>query len=150
MRFLLYISIVLSLSVTSFSQAINWIEFNDLSLNMRKEPKSILIFIYTDWCKFCKMQEATTFADKMIVDNFNTNYYCLKLNAEEKKKIKFLNKTYNFKSTGVNTGEHELAAMLGKEDNRITYPTTVFLSSRFELLTKLVGFQSSKDLKEIE
>ena len=95
------------------AQEVNWRSFEDLPQLMRDEAKPVLVFLYTDWCKFCALQKNNTFTNSEITTLLNENYYCLKLNGEEKENISFLNRTYEYQATGVNTGQHELAQLLG-------------------------------------
>ncbi|MEM1137887.1 MAG: thioredoxin family protein, partial [Bacteroidota bacterium] len=72
--FLLFILILFAFSSKTFSQDIEWVSFGDLSTKLRKEKRPILIFIYTDWCKFCKMQEKNTFKNPEIVSMLSQQY----------------------------------------------------------------------------
>lgn len=147
MKLFVGIAIIILTNFSGLGQEINWITFDELPKKMREEPKQVMIFFYADWCKFCKMQEATTFSDKFIVEQFNKKLYCIKFNGENKKVVKFLGKVYKYKATGVNTGTHELAEFLATDKGKVSYPTTVILSSKFQLINKLVGFQPVEDLK---
>lgn len=100
-----------------------------------------MIFIYTDWCKYCKMQENTTFQDSMLVEKFNQTYYCLKLNAEHKNEITFLNKTYSYNNL---EGHHELAIFLGRKEGKLIFPTTIFYEIPTSKLVRLQGFQKKE------
>ena len=58
------------------AQDVNWVTFEELPKLTYKEAKPILIFIHTDWCKFCLMQEENTFSDSVVVKELNEHYYC--------------------------------------------------------------------------
>lgn len=132
-----------------YSQEVNWTSFDELNEKMREEARPIMIFIQADWCKFCAMQENNTFTDKDIVIKLNSEYYNLKLNGEGENEIIFLNRTYRFKPSGAKTGTHELAEFLGKEDGKVTYPTTVVLSKFFQPVYRSSGFINSKTMNEV-
>ncbi len=136
----IFCSIFLFSSTTLLAQKIDWIEFDELNKKMRAEPRPILIFIHTDWCKFCAMQDNNTFRQQEIVEHLNNKYYCLRLNGESEEDIVFLNRTYGFKASGANTGSHELAVFLGNENGELTYPTTVVLSKFFQPVYRTSGF----------
>ena len=85
------------ISFLSKAQEINWVNFEDLPTLSRKEAKPIMVFIHTDWCKYCLMQEQNTFTDSVVVSDLNKNYYCIKLDAESEKTISFLNRKYSKK-----------------------------------------------------
>ncbi len=137
--------ILLSVNV-GFGQTINWVDIEDLESKMRSEPRPVLVFIHTDWCKYCAMQDNTTFKDPEVIQLMNRSYYTVRINAEDKKNIRFLNKTYGFKSTGSKSGYHELAYMLGSTKGKLNFPTTVLLSDTFQPENLWVGFMSKKEL----
>ena len=141
--------IILLNSALCDAQEVKWIAFEELPEQMRVERRPVLIFLYTDWCKFCALQKNNTFTNTSIVNTLNENYYCLRLNGESKKEIAFLNRTYQFKATGTNTGQHELATLLGKQDGQLSYPTTVILSENNQLLERVSGFLDVDQLQEL-
>lgn len=128
------------LGVTHAQKNIVWTNFEDLNDSLREEAKPLIIFIHTDWCKYCKMQENTTFKDKKVVDNLNQNYYCLRLNAEAKEDIIFLNKIYQGKPDDY----HTLAIYLFGE-NKPTFPTIIFFSEELLLKDRFIGYYRPSD-----
>ena len=136
-------------SVGVEAQTLQWTSFENLNDSLRKERRPLLIFIHTDWCKYCKMMEVKTFTNPELVKILNREFYCLDLNAEEARTIPFLNRKYKFKATGVNTGVHELAELLGTEKGRLTYPTTVFFDQNLQLLSRVAGALDAKQLQQI-
>ena len=125
------------LSLLSRAQEINWVTFEDLTTLSRKEAKPVMVFIHTDWCKYCLMQEQNTFTDSVIVSDLNKNYYCIKLDAESEKTISFLNRKYSKKGNS-----HTLSWILGAKNNQLLYPTTVTLSPQFQITNRWVGYLS--------
>ncbi|MFT5619375.1 MAG: thioredoxin-related protein [Arenicella sp.] len=133
---------LLSFKTQAQSKKVNWLSFEQLTDSIRSNPKPILIFIHTDWCKFCKMQGKNTFGDGDLAKSLNQDYYALQLNAENKEDLKFLNRVYK---SDLNN-HHELANYLGKENGELAFPTTVLLNQNFQLKKRLVGFINSEDL----
>ena len=127
------------LSLSSMAQDINWVTFDSLYNLTQKEPKPIMVFIHTDWCKYCLMQEKITFKDSSIISELNENYYCLKLNAESSKQIYFLNRIYTKKGNN-----HSLSWVLGAQNNELIFPTTVVLSPQFQITNRWVGYLSKE------
>ncbi len=144
MRPAFYIILFITLSCRLFSQ-VNWTAFENLNDSMHKQKKPLLIFVHTDWCKFCYLQDNKTFTDSLVF-TLSKNFYCLRLNAETKTAITFINRTYTYKATGVNTGQHQLADYLAKEKGLVSYPTTILLNTKLELTKRLVGFYNANDL----
>jgi thioredoxin-related protein len=145
----IFIFLFFALHFQATAQTLHRASFENLKDSLRKQAKPLLIFIHTDWCKYCKLQANTTFTDLLLIETLNQKYYCLSLNAEENKEIIFLNKTYKFKATGAGTGVHELAELLGTENGVLSYPTTVFLNSKFQIAGRMQGFQRVEQLLEM-
>lgn len=135
-----FLCVLVLLSLQGWSQKVDWVSFDQLNTVMRDEPRPVMIFIHTDWCKFCALQETKTFTDSKVVDVLNEKIYALKLNGEARGQIGFLNKTYDYKPSGVGTGSHKLAEMLGSIDGQLSFPTTVFLNSQFQLVYRKNDF----------
>lgn len=130
------------------AQTLRWTSFADLNDSLRKERRPLLIFIHTDWCKYCKAMELKTFTEPLITNALNKNFYCLNLDAEDANALTFLNRKYKFKPSGVNTGVHELAQLLGTENGKLSYPTTVFFDQNLQLQTRIVGMIDAKKLRQ--
>lgn len=120
--------------------------FEEVEILQKQNPKPILVYIYTDWCKFCFGMNKNTFSDRRVIKNLNDKFYFIKLNAENKKDITFLNKTFTYKPSGINTGIHELASELASIKNNVSYPTITKLNQNFEIEFQKVGFINSKNL----
>ncbi len=108
--------------------------------------KKIIIDVYTDWCKWCKVMDEKTFQDpsfsKYIDDNFNT----AKFNAESKEPVMFNGKQYNWQD-GRRNGMHQLAMDL--MDNRPSYPSLIILDADLNKLQVVRGYKSPEQLKSI-
>ena len=76
------------------NEKINWISIAQLNELYAKNPKPVLIDIYTDWCGWCKEMDRTTYKHDKLANYINEKYYAVKFNAEQKESITFNNKTY--------------------------------------------------------
>lgn len=126
------------------AQSVRWTSFSDLPDSLRKEPRPLLIFIHTDWCKYCALQDHNTFGDEMISQMINEHFYALRLNAASSVSITFLNRTYD----GAQNNYHQLAEYLGKSGEQFIFPTTILLSKQLKLEKKWNGFVSTEMLKK--
>lgn len=138
----------LNFAIQSQSQKgeLNILTFSEVELLNKENPKPIVVFIYTDWCKFCHGMKKNTLKNDEVISLLNKSYYFIKLNGEEKKDITFLRKTFVYKPTGANTGIHELAHELALINKKISYPTTTILNSKFEIDAQLNGYVNSRKL----
>ena len=90
---------------------VNWMSAQEIETAYAEEKRPILIFIYADWCKICKLQEATTFQEDSIGLLLNEEYYALKINGESGEAISFMGRNYE----GGNSNQfHELAMYFGQ------------------------------------
>jgi thiol:disulfide interchange protein len=48
----------------------------------RSEGKPVLVFLYTDWCTYCKQMDGKTFSDPNVIDELGRKFVWLRLNAE--------------------------------------------------------------------
>ncbi|MBX2840262.1 MAG: DUF255 domain-containing protein [Flammeovirgaceae bacterium] len=146
-----YIIFLITIACPGFGQSaeILWLDFPQLEDSMRRNPKKVIIKIETDWCKYCKLMDKTTFNDPKIVQILNENYYLIKLDAESKSDIKFLGRNYKFKASGKDVGIHELAEILGRTGGNLEYPTISFLNEKFQPIFNKDGYLNKKDFLKL-
>ena len=130
----------------SFAQ-LKTVQFEQIDSLQKIEKKTVLIFIHTDWCKYCQAMKSTTFKDKQIIEQLNNNFYFIDFNAEEKRAVVFNKHTLKYKPTGQNTGIHQLAEQLATVDNKVSYPTLCFLNADFEITFQTTEFKNNSDLE---
>src|SRR5690606_32916961 len=96
-----YILVVmfLLLGINSYSQEynfINWYSFEEAVSLTEKNPKMVIVDVYTDWCGWCKKMDKETFTDSRVISYINENFYAVKINAENnKKKFDFRGQEYS-------------------------------------------------------
>ena len=139
----------LSFAFTSFAQEakINWMTIEEVTVAMEKEPRNVMIDVYTSWCGPCKMMMANTFTNKNLINYVNKNYYAVKLNAEAPDPIVFLGKiytnpTYDPNKRGRN-GVHELSRYFKVS----AYPTIVYLDEEMKIITANSGYKQPQQLE---
>lgn len=133
---------------SSFAQLKTY-SFEEVEQLSVENPKPIVIFVHTNWCKYCKMMENTTFKNKELINELNTNFYFVLLDAEHKNDITFNKHTFIFKPTGQNIGIHELATALATIENQVVYPTLTILDPNYSILFQKQSYLKSKDLLSI-
>lgn len=146
MKRLLVTLISLFAFITCFPQLIKWHTFAEaLELN-KKEPRKIVVDVYTDWCGWCKVMEKNTYNNEVIAEYLNKKFYIVKLDAEQKEDVKIGGKTYKFVPQG-RRGYHELAAILLQ--GNMVYPSVVFLDEKVRILQSFQGYIRAKQFDEI-
>ncbi len=151
MRLLKYIFIpVLLLSATSVDSPVEsrveWLTFDEATALHKKNPKKLLIDLYTDWCGWCKVMDRETYSNVQLSAYINENFYPVKFNAEQKEPVQFDNHTFNFIPSG-RRGVHELAMAL--TNKQLSYPTTVFMDEELRIIQSVAGYLKPKQMEPI-
>jgi len=124
--------------------------FGQVDSLMQEEERPLVVFIHTDWCRYCNAMKNTTFQDEAVIELLNENFYFLSLDGEEKRDITFRNYTFSFQPTGNGSGVHQLAAQLGTtDDGELSFPVLVILNPQYEIVFQYSGFLSGKALKKV-
>lgn len=123
--------------------------FQQIDSLQKREQRPVVVFIHTDWCRYCQAMKNTTFKDEKVISLLNDSFYFIDFNGEEKRNIPFNGQSFAYKPYGVNTGVHELAEYLGNKDGRLSYPAISILNADSELIFQYHQFVSSIDLLKL-
>lgn len=136
------------LAMSSFAQ-LQTVSFAQLDSLQKIKPRNVIVFIKTDWCKYCHAMEQISFANKEVQKLASQKYYSVFFNAEEKNIIPFNGYQFAFKPTGNGTGLNELANQLSEVQNNPVFPALCFLNSKNEIIYQQSGYINPKDLTNI-
>ncbi len=140
----LTLSLLLTISFSTLATAqIEWLSWEEAITRHKKEPRKILVDVYTDWCGWCKRMDKTTFVDPIVAKYVSKNFYAVKLNAEQKGDIVYSGHTFKFMPNAGRRGAHELAASL--LEKRMSYPSIVYLDESQKRISISPGFKAAKD-----
>lgn len=150
MKLLKPIIVIVFLTLKSFSQSeeglVKWLTLKEAQELNKKQPKPLLVDVYTDWCGWCKHMMKTTYSNPNIAGYINQYYYPVKFNAETKDTIEYNGKIYKPTSPNPKT-PHELAIkFLGTS---LSYPSTIFISNNFEFNLLSQGFLEDKKIEPL-
>ena len=152
--FLLFCSAVLLFGLSSFSKSetapadkINWMTWEEAVAATEKEPRKIMVDLYTHWCGWCKVMDKKTFTDPEIIKIINEDFYAVKFNAEQKETIRYNGTDFDFvQSKGSKRGGvHMLAYSL--TNGQLSYPTLVYLNEKMERISISPGYKEIEQLK---
>ncbi|MDX1685078.1 MAG: thioredoxin family protein [Saprospiraceae bacterium] len=118
---------------------VNWMSIEEAVKANEKNPKPILVDVYTDWCGWCKVMDRKTFTNPEVQAFIEENFHAVKFNAEQRDPVEFNGKTYEFVPGG-RRGHNRLAAYL--LNGRLGYPSFAFLNSDYEHLQITVGYKN--------
>ena len=130
--FTFFLSFSLALTLTNTVQgqeSIQLMKFEEAIAANAKNPKMILVDVYTDWCGWCKKMDKDTFTDPRVIAHFQKNFYAVKLNAEDtNRKFPFMGKTFS---------EAEMAASMRVN----SYPNFVVIEPGLQNIAQLPGYR---------
>lgn len=102
--------------------SVQWISLPQLQERMARQPKPVLVDLYTDWCGWCKVMDKKTYARTEVAQYINTHFYAVKINAESREAMTWQGKTYQFNGQA---GIHNLAIQLTR--GQLSFPHTIFV-----------------------
>ena len=124
---------------------IKWLTIEQADSLFKKNPKPMLIDVYTDWCGWCKYMIKTTFASKGIASYINQNFYPARFNAEIFDTVVYNGKTYTNPGVGTKP-KHDFAKYLLK--GRFSFPTIVYID-RNRKINPVPGYLEVKDIEPL-
>lgn len=132
--FLFFLSLsFVGVGTAQAQEQIQWMKFEEAIAANAKNPKMILVDVYTDWCGWCKKMDKETFTDPRVIAHFQKNFYAVKLNAEDtNRKFPFMGKTFT---------EAEMAASMRVN----SYPNFVVIEPGLQNIAQLPGYRGPED-----
>jgi len=125
-------------------EKVKWYSLEEAIQLTAREPRVLVIDVFTDWCGWCKRMDANTFSDPEIVEILNQQFYPVKLDAEGKADIVIGDRTFKYVESG-RSGYHEVAAILTQ--GRLSYPTLSYVDDQGRLLETSPGYKTPEQLK---
>ncbi|MCC7246118.1 MAG: DUF255 domain-containing protein [Saprospiraceae bacterium] len=125
---------------------VNWMTLDQAIEKSKTEKRKIFIDVYTDWCGWCKHMDSTSFSQPAVANYLNEKFYAVKFNAEQTGDLNFQGKTWKYIKNG-SRGYHELASHW--LNNRLSFPTSVFLDENMNTIQPLAGYLDAAKLEAI-
>lgn len=128
--------------------SVNWMTIEEALEAQKKDPKPIMVDVYTQWCGPCKMMDKNTFHDGSVAAYLNENFYAVKFDAESPDAVTFQgttyeNPTFDPAKVGRRNGVHQFSRALGVS----AYPTLVFLDEESNIIKPLSGYRTPPQLE---
>lgn len=141
-----FISFVILCVCASFlvpaKEKIQWLTIAEMQAAYSKNPKPILVDVYTSWCGWCKVMDKQTYNNDKVAAYINAKYYAVKFDAESRDSVEWNGKKYGYdEQNKVN----DIATYLLY--GQLSYPSTVFLSALDAKPAPLSGFLKPKEIE---
>lgn len=122
---------LLSLTATAKDKtkaSIQWRTIEEVAELSKKEPKQILVSVYTTWCGYCKKMDKRTYNNPLVIAYINEHFYAVKIDAEQATPIQFNGQSYGlipYQGRPVNALLHQWM------QGQMSYPTTIMMDAGF-------------------
>ncbi|MDX9751223.1 MAG: thioredoxin family protein [Flavobacteriales bacterium] len=133
---------------------IQWITMEQAQARAKKEPRPLLVDVYTQWCGPCKMLDRNTFSDPKVAAYVNRHFHPVKFDAESQAPVTFKGKKlenpdYKPELAGRRNGTHHLTYAIASVNGRIAYPTIVYLDHELNVLAPVQGYMTPQQMEPI-
>ena len=141
-----FIISLVALSIVSFiapnKDKVQWLTVAELQAVYNKNPKPILVDVYTSWCGWCKVMDRETYNKDKVATYINEHYYAVKLDAEAKETLEWNGKKFSYNA---DYKSNDLAVYL--LNGQMSFPTTVFLTELNAAPAALPGYLKPKEIE---
>jgi len=120
----------------SSPKGLKWLSFEEAKVAAAKQKKTILLDVYTDWCKWCKKMDADTYGNPKVMEYLGKKFIIAKLNPEEDGNVIFKGKSITKAEFAQNAGVNG-------------YPTLLFFDAKGELITGISSYLEAKQFLNI-
>jgi len=104
-----------------------WIGFDQAKARAAQEDRILIIDFSTEWCKWCKVMLAKTYADPQVVKAIEGRFIAVPIDGESSEKITYLGKTIT---------QSDFTLEMKVEG----FPTTIFMDHKGKVLEKRAGY----------
>jgi thioredoxin-related protein len=123
---------------------IRWMTLQEVEEATKKQPRPVLIDLYTDWCGWCKVMDKRTYRHPKVAAYLNEKFYAVKLDAEAKTAYQWMGKSFAFNAS---YKTNDIAIYL--TGGQLSYPTTVIIPSPGEAPQAIPGYMAPHELELI-
>ena len=146
LRYILVLALLTS--VTSIAQEINWVTFEEALELQKKNPKKIMMDVYTNWCGPCKLLDKNTFHNADVVKFVNENFYAVKFNAEGDATVNYNGKTYSNPNYNADLANRRNSVHALTYELKVNaYPTIVFFDTEGKVIAPIKGYQKPQQIE---
>ena len=147
MKKLLFLFVFLTSAAVFSQEKIAWMTMNEALAAQEKNPKKIIMDVYTTWCGPCKLLDKNTFSDKKVIAFINKNYYPVKFNAEGPEEITYQDFTYTNPNYQPERKGRNAVHFFADALRIPGYPSLVFFEESGNLIQAVSGYKTPQELE---
>ncbi len=126
--------------------SIKWHTLEEAQKLNNKEPRKIMVEVYTDWCTWCSQFENKTLTHPHIVQYINATFYAVRINPEKLSKINWKDEEYLFKESGKRViNEWFILHAQG----HLSFPSLIFFDENLNTIQNIPGYHDEVDMARI-
>lgn len=119
------------------AEGVDWKPFGEAVALAGKHDKMIVVDIYAPWCPWCRRLQREVYTDSIVQKTLADNFIATRLDGE--------NQSDSLSFREYTLTPSELALGFGAQG----YPTTVFLDSHGQYITRLPGFVDATEFTNV-
>ena len=123
-------------------ETVKWVSFETAIKKAKSDGKKILVHLINENSISSNIMDKTSYRDPFTSKKINENFHAVKLYTNEKKPIKYKNKTL----VNIN-GVHQLSMALMQ--NSVSFPTHSFLDNEGNLIMRVPQFFAPKSIDPV-
>ena len=132
-----------------YAQKLETQKIEELPKLQSQELRSVFILLTAEWCTYCKNIELTSFQDEEVVKMLNTHFYTVIFDIESINPVFLYGQEFKYKSTGLDTGIHEFAELIGTIDGLLSTPTIVLFDNNLRIKHQYNGYLNKTQIIEL-
>ena len=125
-------------------EKLEWMDINEMHLQMANEVRPVLIDLYTNWCYWCKVMDKKTYNNEKVIQYISEHFYPVKLNAESKDTVYWKGKSYSY-NYNYKINDFALYATSGQ----VGFPATIIVPDEHSEPISIPGFLEPKEIEPI-
>lgn len=119
------------------AEGVDWKPFEEAVTLAKAQDKKLIVDVYAPWCPWCRKLQTNVYTDPEVQAYLADHFIVTRLDGDDSEQ------SLQFKEYTLT--QAELAAGLGAEG----FPTTVFLASDSEYITRLPGFVDADEFLRV-